>query len=561
MAAADSGSMIRGKLSRAVHPAKLLAGFLEAKKSGVLHFKDGASETTLYLKEGCLVFDPEAVFGDPSFFWHLTAKNNITRKEAGKYEQRAEEKRENPVELLIDAQLVSENAAREHAKSFYDRNVAGLFSWKQGDYIFDEKDLDFEDEPDPKGTLLTYLSGVIEKYDPLYVRERLKKRMDSPLKFNPKSRLSHEPFEGHTVASTLFTEMKKDPGRPLGKLLDDLKDINHELIGVIYGLLTMGVLRFGLTEQRKRKVVERRRAAKAANDPFQKLFAEASASLDRIHEEAQRRQTSGGAAAEGDEAAQLRARLDRLMAAKKEQREILERQMGDTGGPGLEDDLSFADGDDFGFDENSEAGFTDFDMTEDENAQGEEMETFFDEAAHTHAEDADEGRGAEFDTGFEGFGEFNTEDATQMDQPVDDFDGLSEYGIGGEAVATFSATDSNDSILASLKQAIDESRWDDANNAYNELENRGAESTEALCYGGWARYHAPVDDPFGAGASLVQKALMADNASDLPPLLLGKIYMAESDYGMAELYFVRAIEVNPDCFEAKELIKKLYEAR
>ncbi|MCB1155833.1 hypothetical protein KDL45_19385, partial [bacterium] len=169
------------------------------------------------------------------------------------------------------------------------------------------------------------------------VRERLKKRMDSPLKFNPKSRLPIEPFENHPVAAQLFAAIKSDPGRPLAKFLGDLKDkSNHDTIGAIFGLLTMGVLRFGLTEQRKRKVVERRRAARAANDPFQKLFAEAAASVDRIHEEAKHSQQSGGVA-EGDEATQLRARLDKLMETKRQQREILAKQMAEGGEPAGEE--------------------------------------------------------------------------------------------------------------------------------------------------------------------------------------------------------------------------------
>ena len=98
--------------------------------------------------------------------------------------------------------------------------------------------------------------------------------------------------------------------------------------------------------------------------------------------------------------------------------------------------------------------------------------------------------------------------------------------------------------------------------AYKEALDRGYNSAEVKSHLGWVTYCSdPHNDGFDKGATILQDVIKSDPHSHFPYLYLGKIYEEENDQNMAELYYIKALEMNRDCEEAKNNIKRLYESR
>ncbi len=550
----ESAGVIKGKLD-AVHPAKLLAGFLVAKKTGILTFSDGGARLVIHLSDGCVVCDRNAVIRDRNFAQYLVTRGQITTDELTNYTKRAKAEDRRPIDLMIDQKVIERPEVERLAEEFYGKSVPGLFAWKRGEYQFQDRAIEHEGQTTSPERAATFIvEGVAEKYDPLVIKERLAKRMDTPLKLIEGKASETPTIAGLVDPDILATKMQMGPvvtairrGDTPARIVADMEGRRTHALAFIYALLTLGFVKFA-GEGRKKPL---HGAAKRAADPFERLFEEASRGVDRIRAQVASGQIapkSPGIEVEIEEGelttGALEEKLQKLLEIKRLKRQILEGK-GDADADELtlppdEEDATIppaASPGDFDFDlENGDApppqisGFTDF--ADDETSSLESIDA------------PDGGPGYNFDPNpaeelVEGFGDLDLETAN----------------------VRFGSDDSVETILAALKNFCDENRWKEAEAAFAELTYRGYEGADALAYAGWARYHAVGEDPFAAGASLLQKAIQSNPKLDLPFLLMGRIYLEENDNGMAELYFVRAIEVNPDCFEAKDYIRKIYGGR
>ena len=80
-----------------------------------------------------------------------------------------------------------------------------------------------------------------------------------------------------------------------------------------------------------------------------------------------------------------------------------------------------------------------------------------------------------------------------------------------------------------------------------------------LAYLGWAIYRDPGEtDPVAASKQPLDKAIEMNKDYFFPYIIRGRIARDERDYRMAELWFVKAQELNKDDLEAKEEIRRLH---
>jgi Tfp pilus assembly protein PilF len=113
-----------------------------------------------------------------------------------------------------------------------------------------------------------------------------------------------------------------------------------------------------------------------------------------------------------------------------------------------------------------------------------------------------------------------------------------------------------------IKQAnvlLDEGRWSDARQFLSRALEMNDKNADVYALLGWAIYK---DDPTGRNMQeaeqTIKKGIKLDPKRYLHYLYLGKIYAAAKQRDFAELHFVKALELNVECTEAKEEIKRMY---
>ena len=132
-----------------------------------------------------------------------------------------------------------------------------------------------------------------------------------------------------------------------------------------------------------------------------------------------------------------------------------------------------------------------------------------------------------------------------------------------EAAPEFSENDPPVQLFQMAVALLDQEEWERAYRALTIALEHGYDTPEATVYQGWAFYNAFPNEPdrFIQAATLVQEGIDQNPAKATGYVVLGKMYFAERDRSMAELYFVKALEVDHDCREAKEYIRRIYQER
>lgn len=537
----DNAGAILGKLD-SVHPAKLLAGFLHARKTGVLVFRDGGSRIVIHLHDGCVVCDRSLVRRESGFHQYLSSKGVITPEELQRFSKRAHSSGSDFVELVLQNSIIDAPTVDRMAEEYYWKSAPNIFAWRRGEYSYRDRSVQPVGEAASREDGARFIAeGMIDKYDALTVRDRLSRRMGAKLKAVP-GLLDAQRLSAALGMDAVWNAVRLGE-TPTGILGQNKKD-RVRIMAYLYALLTLGVAKFQGDASNK----PTRRSK--SNDPFERLFAEASRSVDRIHSEVASQSHEVDVGLEGIDLEhvspeQLEGKLKKLLEVKRQRLAMM------GGEAGLRSPIGDAEsGEDASEDETLAPG------------AGEEFDAAF---GVSSAEDDTLAPVAADDIGFTDF----KEDPTLLDNQGYQFD--PEPEDGGEAFGDMDITlggnvkfgpeDSVESIITALKSFCDEGRWEEAESAWGELNLRGYDGADAAAYAGWARYHSPGEDPFAAGAGLIQKAIQKAPKMDLPYVLMGRIYLEENDSGMAELYFVKAVEVNSDCFEAKEFIRKIYASR
>jgi tetratricopeptide (TPR) repeat protein len=113
-----------------------------------------------------------------------------------------------------------------------------------------------------------------------------------------------------------------------------------------------------------------------------------------------------------------------------------------------------------------------------------------------------------------------------------------------------------------VKQAgflLDDGKWLDARRFLKKAIELDENYADAYALLGWAVFNDPSDmDNKLEGERLIKKGLRLNPGRYLHFLYLGKVYSALGQYEFAELHFVKALELNIECSEAKEEIKRIH---
>ena len=159
---------------------------------------------------------------------------------------------------------------------------------------------------------------------------------------------------------------------------------------------------------------------------------------------------------------------------------------------------------------------------------------------------ADSGAGPDSDWGRESLA--TEEDLGAAESPAEDemFMDLEEY------------TNPED-LIKQANVLLDEGRWSDARQFLSRALEMNDKNADVYALLGWAIYK---DDPTGRNMQeaeqTIKKGIKLDPKRYLHYLYLGKIYAAAKQRDFAELHFVKALELNVECTEAKEEIKRMY---
>jgi len=591
---------ILGNLDQ-VHPGKLLFGFFKAGKTGFLTFSENSVAMRFYLYQGCLVLYEPGLYGQKAFGENLVRHGLINQAEYDAYRQQAAEKHADPIHLMIDQKILDAAQIRRLARMFHERSVLGLFTWRRGEYEFRETALEgYEGEPNRLETLRWIIDGIRKNYHPGMIEDRLEKRRKTPLKIYEKAPVA--------LQELLISAEERRIGELIaeGRCIQDILDAGEgdagPTLALIFGLLTIECVKFEGTGKRRKTVTRKEREPLSLDDKLASLYRQAESSIDRIREEVEREAvraekmyseprparrapiveeqfwedfeepTPPPAASVAENTSDIEQALKRKIQEKiegigrpsakpetpsqppaaaaviPEEITLADFEPAATPAPQAAEESPFETMELTGLDE---SGKFDLSMSsKQEPAVGQESKIdVFDSNAGQSAE-------AEIDLAGDLEREMTAveQEAEAAGTTADEFAGLSqEYD--------FSPDDPPDNLYQIGLALMKQEEWERAFRAISYAVHNGLSSPEVNINWGWAFYMSQTNDPdrFNKAAKMVQAGISLDPKYATGYVVLGRIYLAEGDRSMAELYFVKALELDAACVEAKESIRELYQ--
>lgn len=572
---------IKGNFDQ-VHPAKLLFGFYQARKTGVLFVNDGVVKFYLYFSQGCLVPYKEGIFEEREFHRYLRSRGMITDEEFYAFAKQAREQQVNFVEYLLTKQVTTQSDVDKMAGVFYSKNVKGLFSWRHGGYCFYSTILPhLHEKGDQLQMLRTIVDGVREKYHPGMIEQRLEKRMRAPLKLYAKTPL---PLEDLLVTEheQKVHEWIRD-GATLSHIITESELGATDARALIFVLLTINACKFATKAKKKAKVADKDDTVSTIPpNRLTRLFSMAEKNIDRLHKEFKNQPSEptplAWPAPANDEIPieldnpeeELRRRLqEHIRHMKKQQGDVPptdEKKLGksvlcakemdelDMGGSLNENQTgdepeNLSDSEELRMmvdEETAESNLPDVDLSgkaKDELASPDEVDFIMDGESDLK------------------LGEIDDEDK-HLIGGTDKRD-LNEGFLDDSSPILFSDDDPPEHIYQLGVSLIEQEYWGKAHEMIRTALDRGLENPLAKIHLGLAYYHDRADDSdrFHQASEWVQEGIAAMGKDPTGYLTLGKIYLEEGDKAMAELYFIKALEIDRDCVEAKEMIRKIYQER
>lgn len=548
--AAATGPMFKGELS-GTHPAKLIFNLSKKEKSGILLFDDGVTKARLYLKQGRIVDYFDGIKKEKTFRRYLISNSKATTEEFKIARKLSKEQRRNTIEIMIDKGILNRFEVVKDASDFYWKSVPGVFAWRHGTFSFTENDLSSHVEiPTMDNTLQLITSGIREKYNPKMIQQRLKNRMSTKTKPG-----ANPPFPiemlGLSESQMKFAQMLLD-GETIHIALGETDLAHSEALALAFALLTLGLVKFKASAKKKAKKKSKRMTK------IEQAMAEASDSVDKIKERIAEEEEASvdltdvlAASAGGNSENELQSKLEEMYDLKAKRAGLEQMTAGHM--DETEMDSEYVEGGEEIGDLEAELGdFADADS--EYEGEGEEY-TDEGEYADDDGEYAEGEEYGEVEDDF-GFGDLDIDESAGED---DAFEGMGSFDQEPEDLV-FNPDDSPKDIYKLGITYEDQGAYAVAAKAFDEAISRGFDSPEVQARKAWSVYMDNAETGgFDDAAAILQGVIKNQADSHFPYLYLGKIYEAESDISMAELYYIKALEINRDCEEAKNNIKRLFE--
>lgn len=607
---------ITGNLDQ-VHPGKLLFGFFKAGKTGILKFSENNVSMHFYLYQGCLVLFEQGLYRQKAFGDNLVRHGLINQAEYDAYRQPAAEQRTDPVHLMIEQKILDAGQVRRLARMFHERSIFGVFTWRRGDYEFHESALEgYEGETNRQEMLRWIIDGIRKHYYPGMIEDRLEKRRKTPLKIYEKAPMA--------LKELLITgEERKigkliSEGRTLEEILATPEIEKNAAQALVFALLTIECIKFVGAGKVRKAATRKEKEPLSLDEKLASLYREAESSIDRIKAEVEKEVVEEE---EPPFEVTVRRRVkaveeplwedleeptplpepetDRMadieQALKRKIQEKIEGIKRPTAKPetptppaagkapepatpppaakpaevAIPDEIKLED-----------FSLPPADVQAEESSPFDKMELTglddtgsFDLTAKPKEEPASvqPPKADPFETGptptteekeFDLAGDLEREMAAveqqgvAVDQSADEFSGLTQN-------YDFSPTDPPDNLFQIGLALMKQEEWERAFHAISFAVQNGLSNPEVNINWGWAFYMSQPNDPerFNKAAKMVQAGISLDPRYATGYVILGRLYLAEGDRSMAELYFVKALELDAGCVEAKESIRDLYQER
>ena len=542
----------------ATHPAKLIYAIFKAKKSGILAFEDGITKIRIYFKDGTIVPYFNGIIRERGFSLYISRKKVVTTEEIKICKKLAEDKKTHFVDELISKSIVLRADLEQHAEEYFWKTVQGLFAWRHGTFEFRDHSLKhYEGDIDPSKTLRVVLDGVRNHYNPNMVRERLRKRIKQTLRPYNESIVRLDQLQLQDVDKE-FADLLMG-GTSMHDALGQTGISPTDGLALAFTMLTFELVKFKAAKKKKPVIRPKASALDVA-------MAMASESVDRIREQIKETEEDV-VSPQGSEKDDLVDKIKNILQEK-------EKKKAQAAASVVPDVLTEAPAEDLGFNASeSDQSAASFESTDEESMSfGEELSPGDDYSTDLNA------LSENILSDDEALEEFGSQDAfgEESSDSSDEF-GLGDFlenDDGGELAEVaeesyeeeslddlvFDANEMPEKIFQVGLSYLDQGSYPFAKKSFNEAISRGLNTIEAYVYYGWATYRSDsLQNGFESGAAIIQQAIKDHPKSYIPYLYLGKIYEGEKDLVMAELYYIKSLELNRDCDEAKNAIKMLYE--
>ena len=196
----------------------------------------------------------------------------------------------------------------------------------------------------------------------------------------------------------------------------------------------------------------------------------------------------------------------------------------------------------FGFDESAPDGFA----VEPFDADQEQSGDIFPESDGHSAVDSDF---SIEETAYE-----TTEDSSEPEPMSQSQSGIDQFLVDLDDLSDPSEVRKQGMML------LEEGRFNDAARFLERALEMTPQDWELHAYLGWAFYNSTMPDPEKVmhAEDIIKRGMGEGRSSYHHFLFLGKIYIEEDQMEFAELHFIKALELNVDCVEAREQIKRIH---
>ena len=522
--------------------SKTLLFIHDAKKTGVLAIARAKKKVHIHLLKGEIVYVTSSYFPGYTLGDFLLKQGKITMQV---HEESIEKIRGTTMKqgtYLMEKGYISPHDLYTTLIEQITEKLLWMFKWEEGDFFFKEGPVNTDEANLIKIPFPRMIYKGIRDHLPLHsLPTEFKGRKESPLVRVPDLPFNIEelglgPRENRILSLVNGTHT-------IRQIVTLSKMKKKSIYRVLYALYTSNIVRFpeSIRVQRKPQAPAKSRAAQVREsmeiNVADDLIQQALASVDRIKEQVQQ-----------DEHQEVEVPVEQPFTMAAE--------------PGFEqvDELSNEGMEKFGFDTNAPDGFSSSDDDEDEGLGFEMTDDAVEVDDEEDAVEVDDYEVAEEEERHEQDASYDVEQDMLGDFEEADED-LSEDDYEEDEVQLSAEDfDSPHDIKDHAIMLMQDGHFDDAARFLKTAHMELPDDSDILAYLGWAIYNSKtVDgDQYAMAEQTIKQGMGANRTNYLHFLYLGRIYFEERQYEFAELHFVKALELNLDCDEARDFIKKIH---
>jgi Domain of unknown function (DUF4388) len=529
---------VKGSLTQVPFP-KVLNFINLAGKSGILALSQGKRKVHIHFDRGEIVYVTSSYFPEMSLGEYLVKEGKISQDV---HEASLETARDDKVKLgahLVEKGHLSPHELYDALNMQVSKKLFKLFAWAEGDFFFREGEIVDEEHRILNISFPNLLYRGIRFYLPLSrPPAEFRGRKEDVVVKRLAGRYRIEDLKLGPADVRIYNLLNGE--RTMRQIIAASNMSKRSAYKVLFGLFLLELVGYPeayrsdrlATEKKRKKTTGKEKGRGYEISVSNDLIAEAMASVDRIKQEVDTEGASPFDAAprSADPAAEFMSKVD--------------ASLGDA----------------------VETSSEDFMRSEPQNAPEEEA---YGLATGSEPETDDVDFGAS-DLGDEdAFGDLDLSNEALPEEMGDV--SIDDYGLEGDDDFE-TEVDASDSMLMDIedysnpedlvKQAgylLDDSNWSEARRFLDKAVELDENNADAYALLGWAMYNSGGSSVAAIEAEkTIKRGLKLNPSRYLHFLYLGKIYAATEQFEFAELHFVKALELNVECSEAKEEIKRIH---